>query len=298
MNKLGAEKRAQIAHCLVEGMSIRATSRLVEVSQNTVMKLLADLGSVCQEAHDALVRNVRCGRIQADEIWAFNYCKQRTLPSAKAAPRLAGDIWTWTGMCPDSKLMVSYLVGGRDGGTAFEFMQDLASRIDTKRIQLTTDGHKVYLEAVEDAFGAEIDYAMLVKLYGSDPEAEKRYSPAQCIGVRVETIQGAPEPEHVSTSYVERQNLTMRMSLRRFTRLTNGFSKRFESHCHAVALHFMYYNFCRIHRSLRVTPAMEAGLTDHVWSIAELVDLLEAKEQAAIEAGALKRGSYRKRNSK
>jgi len=269
---------------------------MADVSLNTVTKLLQDLGAACSEYHYKHVRGVRCKRVQTDEIWAFNYCKEKNLPGATAAPALAGDIWTWTAICADSKLIVSYLVGGRDAGTAFEFMQDLADRLNG-RTQLTSDGFRPYIGAVEDAFGAGIDFAMLIKIYGSDPEAEKRYSPAQCIGTRVETIQGAPEPEHVSTSYVERQNLTMRMAMRWFTRLTNGFSKRFENHCHAVALHFAYYNFCRVHRSLRVTPGMEAGLSDHVWSVDELVGLLETKKRAAIEAGGMKRGPYRPRKS-
>lgn len=296
MKKLSTAKRAQIVHMLVEGNSLRSTARMADVSLNTVTKLLRDMGTVCAQFHEFRVRGLRCKRIQCDEIWAFNYCKDRTVPSAKAAPEQAGSIWTWTAICADSKLIVGYEVGDRGAGTAHEFMQDVAGRLDN-RIQITTDGHRVYLDAVEDAFGSKVDYAMLIKLYGSSPEGESRYSPAECIGTRVETIQGAPDDAHVSTSYVERQNLTMRMAIRRFTRLTNGFSKRFENHCHAVALHFMHYNFCRVHRSLRVTPAMEAGIANHVWEIADLVRLLEAKEQAAIEAGSMKRGAYRPRKS-
>lgn len=291
MKKLSREKRVQIVHALAEGNSLRSAARMADVSLNTVTKLLRDMGTVCREFHDFKVRGLRCKRVQADEIWAFNYCKDRAVPYAKAAPAMAGSIWTWTAICADSKLIVGYEVGDRDGGTAHEFMQDVAGRLEN-RIQLTSDGHKVYLDAVEDAFGSKIDYAMLIKLYGSVPENETRYSPAECIGTRVETIQGAPDETHISTSYVERQNLTMRMAMRRFTRLTNGFSKRFENHCHAVALHFMYYNFCRVHRSLRVTPAMEAKIADHVWTLEELVGLLEIKEREAIKAGAMKRGPY------
>ncbi len=269
---------------------------MVDVSLNTVLKFLGDLGNACAECHDATVREVPSKRVQADEVWSFNYCKEKNKAKAVAAPLVAGDVWTWTALCADSKLLVSYLVGGRDAGYAWEFMQDLAGRLKN-RVQLTTDGHRPYLMAVEDAFGAGIDYAQLIKLYGVPPESETRYSPAECIGVRVQTIEGDPDSDHISTSYVERQNLTMRMCMRRFTRLTNGFSKKFENHVHAIALHVMYYNFCRVHQTLRVTPAMEAGLADHVWSLDELVGLLEAKEQAAIEAGSLKRGKYRKQNT-
>jgi IS1 family transposase len=296
MKKLSIEKRARIVASLVEGNSIRATSRMVDVSQNTVLKLLADLGEVCVEYHERHVRGVHSKRVQCDEIWAFNYCKKANIPERLKNDPTVGDVWTWAGLCADSKLIVSYRVGGRDAGYAWEFMHDLADRLSS-RVQLTTDGHSPYLEAVEGAFGADIDYAMLIKLYGSVPEEEKRYSPPKCIGVRVETIQGDPDRGHISTSYVERQNLTMRMSMRRFTRLTNGFSKKFENHCHAVAIHFMHYNYCRIHRSLRITPAMAAEISDHVWSIEELVGILETKERADIESGALKRGPYNKKSA-
>ena len=231
-------------------------------------------------------------RVQCDEIWSFCYSKQKNVASAKAAPVGAGDVWTWTSIDADSKLAVSWLVGGRDAGYATEFMNDVAERL-TNRVQVTTDGHKAYLEAVEGAFGADVDYAMLVKMYGaSDPE--HRYSPAVCIGAKQQTVTGDPDPKHISTSYVERQNLTMRMSMRRFTRLTNAFSKKIENHAHAVALHFMHYNFCRIHQTLRVTPAMEAGVTDRVWDMADIVELIEAREAAKDR----KRGTYKKRNSK
>ena len=274
MNKLSTEKRAAVVAALVEGCSIRATVRMTGVAKNTIVKLLAELGPACEEFHNETVQNVRSRRVQCDEIWSFVGAKQKNVPAEKAGTFGIGDVWTWTAIDADSKLIVSWLVGTRDGGAAYTFMQDVASRL-RNRVQLTTDGHTPYLAAVEDAFGADIDYAMLVKIYGPDPQAEKRYSPAQCLGCKVETITGDPDPKHISTSYVERQNLTMRMSMRRFTRLTNAFSKKVENHCAAVALYFVYYNFCRVHQALRVTPAMEAGLSDHVWTIAEIVALLD-----------------------
>jgi IS1 family transposase len=283
MNKLSTEDRVRIVAALVEGNSIRATCRMTGAAKNTVVKLLADLGRACAAYHDRHVRGLRSKRIQCDEIWSFCYAKQKNVPERFQGLPGYGDMWTWTALDPDSKLIAGYLIGSRDAGTGFEFMQDLAGRLEN-RVQLTTDGHKAYLEAVEGAFGSHIDYAMLIKLYGSDPEGEKRYSPAECIGTRVETIQGAPKPEHISTSFVERQNLTMRMGMRRFTRLTNGFSKKAENLAHAIALHFMFYNFCRVHQTLRVTPAMEAGLSDHVWTLAELVGLLETQESAKQES--------------
>jgi len=242
------------------------------VSKNTVVKLLADLGTACAGYHDRHVRNLRVRRMQCDEIWCFVGAKAKNASLEKKQEGW-GDIWTWVGIDADTKVVVSYLVGGRDGGWAQEFMDDCASRI-TNRVQITTDGHKVYLDAVENAFGADIDYAMLQKIYGADPENETRYSPARCIGADMKVISGNPDPKHVSTSYVERQNLTMRMHMRRFTRLTNGFSKKIENHRHAVALHYMFYNYCRIHQSLRCTPAMEAGLADHVWNVQEICALL------------------------
>jgi IS1 family transposase len=274
MNKLSQEERVRVVAALVEGNSIRATVRMTGVAKNTVVKLLADLGEACLRYHDSHVRGVRSKRIQCDEIWSFCYAKEKNLPEHLKGKSGFGDIWTWTALDPDSKLIVSYLLGDRDAGTAFEFMQDLAGRLEN-RIQITTDGYRVYLEAVEGAFGGSVDFAMLVKLYGVPSEAETRYSPAECIGTRVETIQGTPDPKHISTSFVERQNLTMRMGMRRFTRLTNGFSKKAENLGHAIALHFMHYNFCRIHQTLRVTPAMESGLATHVWTLEELVSLLE-----------------------
>lgn len=276
MNKLDLKKRAQILACLVEGNSIRATVRMTGAAKNTVVKLLADVGAACAAYQDQALRNLPCKRIQCDEIWSFVYAKAKNVPAAKAAPEGAGDAWTWTALCADTKLIAGWMVGPRDGGIAFEFMQDLAGRL-ASRVQLTTDGHKAYLEAVEGAFGAGIDYAQLIKLYGEAPgkSPERKYSPVECIGTRVNTVSGSPDMAAVSTSYVERQNLTMRMSMRRFTRLTNGFSKKLENLGHAVALHFMYYNFGRIHQSLRITPAMAAGVSAHVWSLEEIAALAD-----------------------
>jgi IS1 family transposase len=252
------------------------------VSKNTVAKLLADMGTACAEYQDKALRNLTCKRIQCDEIWAFCYAKEKNLPEELRGKFGYGDIWTWTAIDAETKLIPCWLVGGRGARYARTFMTDLASRL-SNRVQLTTDGHRVYLDAVEGAFGSEVDYAMLVKLYGNDAQPETRYSPAQCIGAMTTPISGNPNPRHISTSYVERQNLTMRMSMRRFTRLTNGHSKKVENHQHAIAIYFMYYNFCRIHESLRITPAMAAGVSDHVWSIQEMIGLLSQaqKNQAA-----------------
>ena len=273
MNRLSQEKRARVVAALVEGNSIRATVRMTGVAKNTVSKLLVDLGRACDEYQRKTLVNLNSRRIQCDEIWAFVYAKEKNAaPEMKAAGQ-AGDVWTWTALDADSKLMVSWLVGGRDAGYATAFMQDVADRLSS-RVQLTTDGHKVYLNAVEDAFGADVDFAQLVKLYGDAPEGARRYSPPVCNGSRKTTVTGNPDPAHISTSFVERQNLTMRMSMRRFTRLTNAFSKKVENLEAAVALHFMYYNFGRVHQTLRVTPAMEAGVSDHLWSLEEIVALL------------------------
>ena len=272
MNCLSSKARAQIISCLIEGCSIRATVRMTGASKNTVVKLLADLGTACATYHDQYVRNLKVRRLQADEIWCFVGAKAKNVSAEKKLEGW-GDIWTWVGIDADTKLVVSYLVGGRDGGWAREFMQDCASRI-RNRTQITTDGLRVYLEAVEDAFGADIDYAQLHKIYGAALENESRYSPATCIGCDMKVVSGNPDPKHVSTSYVERQNLSMRMGMRRFTRLTNGFSKKVDNHRHMVALHYMYYNFCRIHQTLKVTPAMESNLSDHVWSLEELVAMM------------------------
>lgn len=273
MNRLSTQRQAQILGMLVEGMSLRATSRLSGASINTVTKLLVDVGKACQAYHDEHVRNLTTKRVQVDEIWSFVYAKQKNVAAAKRLDLAYGDVWTWTAIDADSKLVVSWLVGGRDSDYAIAFMDDVAKRL-SNRVQLTSDGHKAYLEAVEGAFGGDIDYAMLVKLYGTAPESAKgRYSPAECIGARKTSIEGNPDPIHVSTSYAERQNLTMRMHMRRFTRLTNAFSKKVGNHAHAVALHFMYYNFVRIHKTLRVTPAMAVGVTGRLWELEDIVRL-------------------------
>ena len=264
MNKLPKAKRVQVLSMLCEGASMRSVSRVVDVSINTVAKLLSDAGKACAEHHDKAVRGVKAKRIQADEIWSFAHCKQRNVETAKAAPDGAGDVWTWTALDADSKLIISFLIGDRDAEAANAFMLDVSERL-ANRVQLTTDGHSAYLNAIDGAFGIDVDFAQLVKLYGPVPEAVKgRYSPAQCIGARKHLVMGNPKPEHVSTSYVERQNLTMRMHMRRFTRLTNAFSKRVESHAAMVAIYTVWYNFVRIHKSLRVTPAMAAGVTDRL----------------------------------
>lgn len=272
MNKLSREKQVQIVSCLVEGNSLRSITRICDVSINTVTKLLVDLGSVCADYQDRALRNLKCKRVQCDEIWSFCYAKAKNVPADKKGTFGFGDIWTWVAIDADTKLVASFMVGNRDLRTARIFIDDLRSRL-ANRIQLTTDGLRVYLDAVEGAFGSDIDYGVLVKLYESTQE-EARYSPAVCVSAEAKIIQGKPDFAHISTSYVERQNLTMRMGMRRFTRLTNGFSKKVENHAYHVALHYMYYNFCRIHKSLRVTPAMEAGVEDHVWTIQDLVSLL------------------------
>ena len=258
--------------------AIRATARMTGASKNTVLKLLVDIGEVCAEFQDGAFRNLGCKRVQCDEIWSFCLKKNAKATEKEKAAGTAGDVWTWTAIDADTKLVPCWMVGGRDAGYAWEFMHDLASRL-SNRVQLTTDGHKPYLEAVGDAFGSDIDYAMLVKLYGKEPAGERRYSPAHFTGSKRRVVEGDPDKEHISTSYVERQNLTMRMSMRRFTRLTNAFSKKVENHAHAIALHYMYYNFVRIHRSLRVTPAMAAGVTDRLWDLEDIVGLLEEKER-------------------
>jgi IS1 family transposase len=278
MNKLSREDRARILHLLCEGNSIRAVTRLTGASKKAVTKLMVDAGQAAAWYQDRVFVNLTCKRIQVDEIWAFVYAKQKNVSTAKAAPANAGDVWTWTAIDADTKLIPSWFVGGRDSDAAIIFMDDLRSRL-ANRVQLTSDGHKAYLEAVEGAFGADVDYAMLVKLYGPSSELAKgRYSPAECIGARKETIEGNPDPAHISTSYAERQNLNVRMHTRRFTRLTNAFSKKVENHAHSVALFAMYYNFVRIHKTLRTTPAMAAKVTDRLWEIGDVVDALEAWE--------------------
>jgi IS1 family transposase len=272
MNKLDSTKRAQVVAALVEGNSIRSTVRMTGVVKNTISKLLVELGVACAEFLNKTLVNLPCNRIQCDEIWSFVGAKQKNV--TPEMPSTTGDAWTFVAIEAQTKLVMSWLVGRRDAGCATEFLQDVAGRL-ANRVQLTTDGHKMYLTAVPDAFGEGIDYAQLVKIYGSDPEAQKRYSPAVCTGTRTVEVLGDPDPKHISTSYIERQNLTMRMSMRRFTRLTNAFSKKIENHVAAIALHYMHYNFCRIHQTLRVTPAMEAGLTDRVWSIQDVIALVQ-----------------------
>lgn len=292
MNKLTIEKRAQILALLVEGNSMRAITRLVGCSINTVTALLIDVGQACSDYQDKAMRNLPCKRIQCDEIWSFCYSKEKNVSAEDKGVLGHGDVYTWTSICPDTKLVPSFMVGKRDAEYAHAFIQDLASRL-ANRVQLTTDGHKPYIEAVEGAFGGEIDYAMLVKHYsnpGEAQQAQKRYSPSEFAGAEKRRISGDPDVKKVSTSHVERQNLTMRMGMRRFTRLTNGFSKKIENLEHAVALHFMYYNFGRIHKTLRVTPAMEAGISDHVWTLEEIAALVP-------EPVARKRGSYKTKDS-
>ncbi|MGR3514315.1 MAG: IS1 family transposase [Paracoccaceae bacterium] len=296
MRKLDNKTRSLIIRLLVEGNSIRATSRIADVSKNTVTKLLIDAGKACAGYHDKHVRGIEAERIQCDEIWSFTYAKERNVEKAKAAPEQSGDTWTWTALDSDSKLIVTYMVGTRDSTSATIFMRDLQERL-ANRVQLTADGHKAYLNAVEDTFGDDVDFAQLVKQYG-EPTGQKgherKYSPSVCTGAKKKTVTGSPDPEHISTSHVERQNLTMRMHMRRFTRLTNAFSKKIENHAYAVALHFMFYNFCRIHQTLKVTPAMAAGITDRLWDIEDLVQLVEDREALLPR----KRGPYKKRTSK
>jgi IS1 family transposase len=287
MNRLTNQDRVRVIAALVEGNSIRSTVRMTGVAKNTVVRLLVEMGAACYAFHDQYVRGLKSKRVQCDEIWSFVGAKMKNTSEEKMEQGW-GDVWTWTAIDADSKLIVSYLVGQRGPRWANAFMGDVASRIDS-RIQITTDGLKVYAEAVEGAFGMDVDYAMLIKLYGSD-SFDTKYSPGECIGTQMAVLQGNPDPKHISTSYVERQNLTMRMSIRRFTRLSNGFSKKLQNHEASVAMYFMYYNFCRVHQTLRVTPAMEAGLTDHVWSIAEMASIVPEPEPK-------KRGAYKKRIS-
>lgn len=273
MNRLTKERQTQVIKCLCEGLSIRATVRMTGASKNTIVKLLTEIAEVCNRYQDKTVRNLTCKRVQCDEIWSFCYAKDKNVPADKRGQFGFGDVWTWTAICSESKLIASWAVGRRDAHTANQFMDDLAARL-ANRVQLTTDGHRAYLEAVEGAFGSNVDYAMLIKMYGDDRKTETHYSPAECIGTRRIGIIGCPNEAHVSTSHVERHNLTMRMSMRRFARLTNSFSKKIENHIAALSLYFMFYNFCRVHQTLRVTPAMEAGIADHVWGIEEIIALL------------------------
>ena len=297
MNRMSIGNRATILKLLVHGTSLRSTSEITGASINTVTKLLVAAGEACAAYHDAMVRNVRSKRVQVDEIWSFTYAKQKNVARAKAAPEGAGDTWTWTALDADAKLIVSWLVGGRDAGYATEFMQDLAGRL-ANRVQLTSDGHRAYLSAVEDAFGADIDYAMLVKHYGDAPEGQRRYSPAVCTGATKMSVTGDPDEAHISTSYVERQNLTMRMSMRRYTRLTNAFSKKIQNHAHALALYYVWYNFCRIHQTLRTSPAMAAGITDTLHDMEWIVGLIDARAPKPKRPGPRPGTKYRPRKSK
>src|ERR1700683_269889 len=289
MNRLDTKTQAKVINCLIEGCSIRATVRMTGAAKNTVVKLLADIGCACAAYHNRTVRRLKVRRLQCDEIWSFVDAKAKNVSAAKKQEGW-GDVWTWIGIDADTKLVVSYLGGGPGAGWAKDFMENCASRI-SNRVQITTAGHKAYLEAVETAFGADIDYAMLQKIYGAPSDAEaRRYSPAKCIGSDMKVVSGDPDPKHVSTSYVERHNLTMRMGMRRFTRLTNGFSKKFENHAAMVAIHAVYYNFARIHKTLRITPSMAAGLSDHVWTLEEIVAMAESYMPKPV-----KRGPYKKK---
>ena len=287
MNKLPTEKKVQILHMLVEGNSINSTSRLTGVSKVTILKLLVDTGKACEAFHNETVKGVKAARVQADEIWSFVYAKDKNVTDEM--PAGAGDVWTWTALDADSKLIVSWFVGDRSAESAAVFMKDVAARL-ANRVQLTTDGHKAYLDAVEDAFGGEIDFAQLVKLYGSldGNMNERKYSPAEYTGQIKKAVTGNPREKFISTSYVERQNLTMRMSNRRFTRLTNAFSKKIENHCYSLALYFVYYNFCKVHKSLSVTPAMQAGLTKKPMTLEDIARLTDIQAPQ-------KRGSYKKK---
>lgn len=288
MNSLSISKRAQILSLLVEGNSLRACSRIADVSINTVTKLLVDVGTACADYQDKTLRNLPCKRVQCDEIWSFVGAKQKNVPVEMQGIFGIGDVWTWTAMCADTKIMASWMVGGRDSESAKAFIGDLSGRL-ANRIQLTTDGNRLYIDAVERAFAGDVDYAMLVKHYNDEHKSpERKYSPSSFVSADKRRINGDPDLAHVSTSYVERQNLTMRMSMRRFTCLTNAFSKKVDNHMHAVALHFMYYNFGRIHKSLRVTPAMEAGIASHVWTLEEIAALVE-------QPVTKKRGPYKTR---
>jgi IS1 family transposase len=287
MNVMDTKRRAAIVAALVEGVGVRATCRMTGASKGAVLKLIADLGPVCSAYMDETLRDLPCKRLEVDEIWQFVFAKEKNVPADRKGVFGFGDVWCFTAIDADSKLIPSFLVGSRDGGCATEFMLDLAGRL-VNRVQLTTDGHKMYLGAVEDAFSGGIDFAQLVKVYGAAPEgAQVRYSPADCIGTEKHAISGCPNPKHVSTSYVERANLSIRMGLRRYTRLTNAHSKKLENHCAALAIFFMHYNFAKIHSTVRCSPAMAAGVTAHLWSIEEIVNLLP------VEAPK-KRGPYKK----
>jgi IS1 family transposase len=277
MNKLPPEKRAQALQMMAEGVSLRSMTRLTGISRTTLIKLLEDAGQAFAEYMDKTLVNLPCKRLQLDEAWAFCYAKQKNVPTAKRAPEGAGDIWTWVALDADTKLVASFYVGNRDGEAALDFISDLAPRL-ANRVQITSDGHRAYLDAVEETFGADIDYAQLVKVYGEAPEGQRRYSPAVCTGAHKHRVEGNPDPKHISTSYVERQNLNIRMGNRRMTRLTNAFSKKAENHAHMMAIYFMHYNFVRIHKTLKVTPAMAANVTPKLWEMSDMVAVLEQWE--------------------
>lgn len=273
MNKLSTAERVIVVRCLVDGNSMRATACIAGVVRNTVDKLLVELGAACSAYQDATLRNLTCKRIQVDEIWSFCYCKQKQVTGDIAESRIAGDVWTWAAIDADTRLVQCWTLGKRDPETADAFVSDMATRL-ADRVQLTSDGLGMYLNAVVKAFGEDVDCAKLVKYYGNDPEGHKRYSPAECTGCKNVGVIGDPDPEHISTSYIERQNLTTRMGMRRFTRLTNGFSKKIENHAAAISLHMMYYNFARVHQTLKTTPAVAAAIADHVWTVEEIVSLI------------------------
>lgn len=297
MNKLPIQKRAQVLTLLCEGMSMRAISRATDVSFNTIAKMLADAGTACAQMHDELVHDVQARRIQCDEIWAFNYCKQRTVATAKAAPAGAGDIWTWTGIDADSKLIVSYLVGDRSGQAAIELMDDLRSRL-ANRVQISTDGHRAYLEAVEGAFGGDVDYAQIVKMYGETPAPAGRYSPARMTAAKKVRIEGDPDERHISTSFVEVHNKTMRMHMRRFTRLTNGHSKKVANHAHMVALYALFYNFIRTHSKFKMSPAMQAGIASTFLTFEDVIARMDTAAPKPALGKRGPRGPYKPRAAK
>ncbi len=299
MNKLPLAKRVQILSMLCEGSSMRSISRVADVSINTVTKLLVDAGETCLALHDELVRDVKSQRVQCDEIWSFCYAKQRNVPAATAAPEGAGDVWTWTALDADTKLMISYFVGDRSGESALIVADDMRRRIASERVQITTDGHNAYLRAVEGAFGADADYATLEKLYGADPAAPRAATaPPNASAPRSAPWKANPTRKHVSTSYVERSNLSIRMQNRRFTRLTNAFSKKLDNHIHALALYFMFYNFVRIHKTLKVSPAMAAGISDTLWTMEDIAERIEARRPKAALGKRGPRGSYKPRAAK
>lgn len=285
MNRLSTDMRAQVLHLLCEGTSMRAVTRITGASKNAVARLLVSAGKACSDYHDRVLVDLRCKRVQVDEVWSFTHCMQANIGRAKVAPEHAGDTWTWTAICADTKLLLSWYVGSRDSEAAMIFINDLAKR-HRGRIQLTSDGHKPYLEAVEGAFGANIDYAMLVELYGQAPEGQRRYSPPEIVVAIGKRIEGNPDPKHISTSYAERNNLTIRMHSRRFTKLTNDFSKKIENHAHAFALHAMYYNFVRQHSTRSLTPAMAAEVTTKLWEMSNVVEIIESYEAAQAKMAA------------